>query len=179
MLTLVIGGSGSGKSAYAEQIIMERYPTKKKYYIATMQVYGEEGRQKVLRHQKLRAGKGFETIEKPRNLSEIEVYDAKSAVALLECTSNLVANEMFVQRGDTYVNREADEVVSKVMQDLAQWKRQWENLVIISNNIFEDGVCYDASTREYQKALGLINQKLCELSDEVIEVVVGIPQQIK
>ena len=56
MIHLVIGGSGSGKSEYAENLLED---SQRKYYIATMQVYEEEGRKKVARHRRLRAGKVF------------------------------------------------------------------------------------------------------------------------
>ena len=97
MIHLVIGGSGSGKSEYAENLLED---SPGKYYIATMQVYDAEGRKKVARHQRLRAGKGFQTIEQTRDIhkaAEIIVRDRKQTenAALLECMSNLVANEMF------------------------------------------------------------------------------------
>ena len=44
MITLVLGGSGSGKSAYAEQLLDGKT---KKYNIATMQVYEADGEKKV------------------------------------------------------------------------------------------------------------------------------------
>ena len=59
MLVLIIGGSGSGKSAYAEDYITKLSKDCRKYYIATMQVYDEEGQKKVFKHQKMRDGKGF------------------------------------------------------------------------------------------------------------------------
>ena len=65
MIHLVIGGSGSGKSEFAENLLED---SQRKYYIATMQVYEEEGRKKVARHRRLRAGKGFQTIEQPRDM---------------------------------------------------------------------------------------------------------------
>lgn len=54
MITLVLGGSGSGKSAYAEHLLDGKT---NKYYIATMQVYDAEGEKKVARHRRLRAEK--------------------------------------------------------------------------------------------------------------------------
>ena len=57
MITLITGGSGSGKSAYAEECIGMLSEGCHKYYLATMQVFGEEGQAKVERHQKLRSGK--------------------------------------------------------------------------------------------------------------------------
>lgn len=168
MVSLIYGGSGSGKSAFAEERVLA-LQTDKKYYIATMQVYGEEGRQKVLRHQMLRAGKGFATIECPRNLLQVE--GDQSGTALLECMSNLVANEMFVD--DAMIDETT--VVESVIDGVRALSSRYLNLVIVSNNVFEDGKEYDASTMAYLRALGRVNQKLAELADEVYEVVVGIP----
>ena len=49
---LIMGESGSGKSAYAEDYITKLSKDYRKYYIATMQVYDEEGQEKVFKHQK-------------------------------------------------------------------------------------------------------------------------------
>ena len=40
MIYLVTGGSGSGKSAYAESLLSGFENIRRRYYIATMQVYG-------------------------------------------------------------------------------------------------------------------------------------------
>ena len=45
MMVLVIGGSGSGKSSYAEETavsLAEKGMSMKKYYLATMQIFDEE-----------------------------------------------------------------------------------------------------------------------------------------
>ena len=78
MIALVIGGSGSGKSAYAEQMAVKAAGNGSLYYVATMQVYDEEGKKKVERHQKMRAGKGFLTIEQPRRLKEAAKKELES-----------------------------------------------------------------------------------------------------
>ena len=73
MITLITGGSGSGKSAYAEKYICHvsnEKGYKEKYYIATMQVFDDEGQRKIDRHRRLRAGKGFITIEQPRDIKK-------------------------------------------------------------------------------------------------------------
>lgn len=194
MITLVTGGSGSGKSAYAEDVAVSAEGTEK-YYIATMQIYDAEGERKVERHRKLRAGKGFTTVESPWNVGQVvfpTFTEAKTVcidcgapepiqkkpgqrTALLECMSNLVANEMFSTDG----MREEDAVVTKVVQDMELLAAKLDHLVIVTNNVFEDGISYDAGTMAYLRALGRINAALVKRADRVVEVVVGIPVILK
>lgn len=193
MITLVTGGSGSGKSAYAESLLSSCEGIR--YYIATMQIYDAEGEKKVERHRKLRAGKGFLTIESPMNVGKIRFACAGEAEqaqyrqgaerkvqgssgkksALLECMSNLTANEMFTKDGI----KSAEEVVEKIVSEIQTISKKLDNLVIVTNNVFEDGVIYDAGTMEYLRALGRINAALARLADRVAEVVVGIPVELK
>lgn len=193
MITLVTGGSGSGKSAYAESLLYSCEGIR--YYIATMQIYDAEGEKKVERHRKLRAGKGFLTIESPMNVGKIQFVCAgepgqaqyrqeaerkgqcssEKKSALLECMSNLTANEMFTKDG----MKSEDEVVEKIVSEIQTLSRKLDNLVIVTNNVFEDGVIYDAGTMEYLRALGRINAALARLADRVAEVVVGIPVELK
>ena len=59
MLTLVIGGAASGKSAYAESLTLT-HPLPR-YYVATMQVWDAECAARVEKHRRMRAAKQFET----------------------------------------------------------------------------------------------------------------------
>lgn len=178
MTTLVIGGSGSGKSAFAEQLLCSRAGNGTKYYLATMQVYDEEGRQKVARHRSLRQGKGFRTVECPVEIGRIlPLLDGGGdgdACVLLECMSNLTANEMFGPRQKT-----AEETAETILAGIEAIRARVRHLVIVSNNVFEDGTEYDAGTREYVKALALVNRRLAGTAEEVIEVVAGLPVVIK
>ena len=77
MIHLVTGGSGSGKSAYAEQCILDFGGTRR-VYIATMQPFGAEGQARIARHRKMRAAKKFSTIECYTNLKEVELEPGRS-----------------------------------------------------------------------------------------------------
>ena len=57
---------------------------------------------------------------------------------------------------------------------LKKQRRTGANLVIVTNEVFSDGVRYDASTMLYIDRLGAINAALADMADEVIEVVAGI-----
>lgn len=170
MIVFVIGGSGSGKSEFAESICM-KLPTKEKYYIATMQAYDEESRARVEKHRKARSGKGFVTIEQGTHMEKVSLPE--DSTALLECMSNLVANEVFAPEGR---GASCTEVLKEGLHHLA---KQAGNLVFVSNDIFTDGVEYDSSTENYLKILGEINREAAGMADLVYEVVCGIPICVK
>ena len=174
---MISGGSGSGKSAYAEECIVRMSQGCSRYYLATMQVYGEEGRKKVERHREMRKEKGFVTIEQQTRLEDAvsQIENPGKSSVLLECMSNLAANEMFSR--EQPVDRET--VIAKILQGIEVLRKRADPLVIVTNNVFEDGIAYDSATIEYIEALGRVNERLAAEADEVVEVVAGIPQRIK
>ena len=182
MIILITGGSGSGKSAFAEEYIAMLSQNSRKYYLATMQVYDKEGQAKIERHQKLRSGKGFITIEQPLCIHEaldkmhtMGQESTEEKTALLECMSNLVANEMFFSK----TPKSCEQVAEKITREVTQLSKGLNHLVIVTNNVFEDGIIYDETTMEYIRAMGHINEKIAAMADKVVEIVVGIPVVIK
>lgn len=175
-MILVIGGSGSGKSSYAENYLQEAAMAGEQlYYIATMQVYGEEGREKIRRHREQRSGKGMITIEQPRDLAEVlrsMSLGTQPCGALLEDLGNLVANEMFSENGEM---AEAEAVTAKLLRECEELDKSLRHFIIVTNNVFEDGTQYDEGTRNYIRALGEINCGLAGMAERVVELVVGIP----
>ena len=94
MLYLVTGGSGSGKSEYAENLAVS-LKKENLIYIATMFPFDDESLKKIERHKIMRKNKGFLTKECYKNLGDISIY--KNSTVLLDCMSNLVANEMYME----------------------------------------------------------------------------------
>ena len=166
MMAVVTGGSGSGKSAFAEDKILS-LGQGKRFYIVTMHPYDEESYKRVERHRKMRAGKGFETVECYTGLENLEF--PQDAIVLLECMSNLAANEMFEESGA------GADTVEAVLRGVRKLKSQVRHLVIVTNEIFSEAASYEGDTVRYQEYLGKINQKLGEMADQVVEVVYGIP----
>ena len=103
MILLVTGGSASGKSEYAENRALQLAKTeqKKLIYLAAMKPFGEEAAKRIERHRQLRAGKGFETVECYTGLENLDFPE--DSIILLECMSNLVANEMFEESGAAFI----------------------------------------------------------------------------
>ena len=169
MMIMITGGSGSGKSSYAEDCITKISKNCKKYYIATMQVFDEEGKQRIERHKNMRSGKNFKTIEQPCNvenaIEKMDIKDPSKRTVLLECMSNLLANEMFSD--ETIQDRHM--IMDKIIDGIRQLKNEVRHLVIVTNNVFEDGIAYEEGTMEYLRAIGSVNKKLADMADEVIE----------
>lgn len=79
-----------------------------------MQIWDEEMQAKVARHHRMRQGKGFTTIEQPTALEQAASQMEPEAAVLLECMSNLAANEMFSR--EQPVDRET--VIAKILQGI-------------------------------------------------------------
>jgi len=167
MTYLVLGGAASGKSEYAENLALSLSEPQARMYVATMMPYGESGAYRVKRHRKLREGKGFETVELPRNIGQLSGHEGMTV--LVEDLSNLLANEMFAEDALQPLDTNA---IARALKSLSE---QAKNTVFVSNNIFEDGCLYDESTRSYIQKLGELNRLVAEFCDHVTEVTVGIP----
>lgn len=166
MLTIVTGGSGSGKSAFAEDKVLT-FGEAQRVYIATMHPFDEESHKRIERHRKMRAGKGFETVECYTGLKDVKL--PSGCVVLLECMSNLVANEMFEEQGAH------EQTVKDIISGIDELVRQAAHVVIVTNEIFSDAVEFDKEMASYLEYLGKINQAVALRADEVVEVVYGIP----
>lgn len=174
MFIVVTGASASGKSEYAEKKIMSLTPQEESaIYIATMQPYGDEGRARIEKHRRQRAQRRFETVEIYMDMEMARIPERKNI--LLECMSNLVANEMFSRQKP----QSAEMLKARIVQGMIQLRTMSKNIVVVTNEVFSDTLQYDAQTLAYIKLLGEVNQALAELADEVVEVVYGIPVFLK
>ena len=166
MIALVIGGSGSGKSAYAEKLV-KQISENNRIYIATMRVWVKESEIRVARHRDQRKELGFETIECPIKLDGIEIPE--DATVLLEDIPNLVANEMFDENGD----------VSRIIPAIEKLAGSCKNLVMVTGNVFADSGNYDSETQKYMRLLSEVNAAAAQIADCGVEVVYTIPIPFK
>ena len=169
MLTLVVGGAASGKSAYAERLVLQT--ALPRYYLATMQVWDAECAARVEKHRRMRAEKQFETLECPLHLGTVRL--PARGTALLEDLGNLTANELYDPAG-------ADEAAaSAILDGLDRLAAQCEHLVVVSNEVFSGGADYAGDTDRYLNALAQVNNALAARADAVVRVVCGIPVYYK
>lgn len=169
MLVLVTGGAASGKSQWAEEISCFLNKGKMAYWATMNPEADEETLQRIEKHKKMRAGKGFETLEIPYDLKEqggkLALYDT----VLLECLSNLIANEMFL------AGRKGLEAVKVATSFIKKLSSEVSNLIVVSTVLLGGFASYDEFTEEYIEALNLANTELATGADVVLEIVCSIP----
>ena len=137
------------------------------YYIATMVPYDQESHQRIARHQAMRRDKHFVTREQYTGLRQLCLPG--NGVALLECMSNLAANEIYRPEGAK------EKAVEEIWAGIEALLEKCRHLVVVTNEIFSDGILYEEETRRYQQVLGEINSRMARRADQVVEVVYGIP----
>jgi adenosylcobinamide kinase/adenosylcobinamide-phosphate guanylyltransferase len=168
MLILILGGSGSGKSEFGENLALKL--GKEKLYIATMKPFGQESLDRIKKHREMRKKKEFETYEIYKDFTNINIEKSRECdVILVECISNILANEMFSE------NTVSENVVDDILNGIKKILLKSKNTIIISNDINFDGNTYSKEVIEYQKKIGEINRKIAVEAELVIEVVAGIP----
>jgi adenosylcobinamide kinase/adenosylcobinamide-phosphate guanylyltransferase len=167
LLTLICGGSGSGKSVLAERLLAAAAPSGRRFYLATMRPDGREAGERIRRHRARRAGSGFITLERYAGLADLNFPEG--AAALLECLGNLAANLMFPPSGGPA------SAPGEIWRSLERLRRGTRELIVVTNEIFSDGEDYSPETENYRTVLAEANRRLGECGDRVVEMVCGLP----
>ena len=169
MIYLIIGTNSSGKSLEAERIACS-LKAEKRYYVATMLIYDEDGRKRVEKHRKQREGKGFETIEIPFAIDTAlgRMEDKEKSVVLLECISNLVGNEMYENPEKKELCKlNPDLFADQVAADVRKLTEGVKDTVIVTNEFNADKNS-DEMTRLYIQLCSMVNERIKTFADKVI-----------
>ena len=165
-LTLVLGGAASGKSSFAENLILQA--SSAPLYVATAQVFDDEMAEKVARHREIR-GDIWKTIEEP-----IEVAVALKAVktdqpALIDCATLWLTNLILGEH-------DVADHTSRLFRAIADYAGP---IVIVSNEVGQGIVPDNALSRRFRNAQGQLNQQIAGQADTVIAVMAGLPLVLK
>ena len=160
------GGGASGKSAYAERVA--RLPKKPKTYIATLQPFDSEMREKVHKHQQDR-GDDWTTIDAPIDLVSALGSVPESHIVLLDCVTLWLTNVMLAER----------DIEQEVAALLAALKRCESDVVVVSNEVGLGIVPDNALARRFRNAQGRLNQLLAQQAETVVTVIAGLPLALK
>ena len=165
-LSFVLGGARSGKSAYAEGLVMA-HPAPWTY-IATAQAFDDEMRARIDLHIARRGG-DWRTIEAPQDLPEAIRAAPKGAPLLVDCLGIWVSNRMFA---------EADLIADRAALIAALAERRAAT-VVVSPEVGLSIVPENALARAFRDAVGVLHQDVARLSAHVALVVAGCPVKVK
>jgi len=166
-LTLIIGGASSGKSAFAERLVLQSGLSR--VYIATAEARDAEMEAKIARHRARRLGQGWRTVEAPLDL-ELPLGKIQSGeIALVDCVTFWLTNQMLD-------DADVEEEIDVLLATLAAMTRP---VVIVTNDVSGGIVPDNALARAFRSAQGRLNQRLAAQADLVVFVTAGLPQILK
>jgi adenosylcobinamide kinase/adenosylcobinamide-phosphate guanylyltransferase len=164
-LTLVLGGTRSGKSRYAESLIARHPPPW--LYVATAEAGDAEMAARIAAH-KARRGDGWTTIEVPRDLAETLAEHASMPV-LVDCLTLWLTNLMLA-------GADIDAKFARLEQALEKPRNP---VVLVANEVGSGVVPENALARRFRDLQGWLNQRLAARADRVVLVVAGLPLFVK
>ena len=165
--TLVIGAAASGKSAFAERLVLEtgRSPV----YIATAEIRDAEIAARVAQHQALREGRGWRNIEEPLDLPAALANLAAGEAVLIDCATLWLTNLLL---------SDADIAGAEA----ALWSALTAApgpVVIVSNEVGAGIVPDNALARRFRDIQGGFNRRAAARADLVVTVIAGLPLTLK
>lgn len=179
-ITLVTGGSRSGKSEYAEKILDGNDDV---LYIATAIVTDEEMKNRIDKHI-IRRNSNWNTYEGYKNLDECIKNSAKKNI-LLDCVTIMITNLMFEKNidFDSLSLEEVDNMEKNIKNEFQKLilssKENNKNLIMVTNEVGSGLVPEYRLSRIYRDIAGSVNQFIASLSDEVYFVTCGLPLKLK
>jgi adenosylcobinamide kinase/adenosylcobinamide-phosphate guanylyltransferase len=165
-LAFILGGARSGKSAYAEGLVMAHAPPWT--YIATAQPFDDEMQARIDLHL-TRRGADWRTVEAPQELPQAIVGATQDAPLLIDCLGIWLSNRMFAE-ADLVADRAA--LISALMARRAP-------TVVVSPEVGLSIVPENALARQFRDAAGLMHQEVARVAAHVTLVVAGYPVKVK
>ena len=193
-LIFVTGGAKSGKSKFAEEMLLKLNNGKQKnIYLATSLIFDEEMKEKIRLHKKRRKNDWF-TVETYKNFENelnnfFENNDKTKNNMLVDCLTNMITNIIFENKNIDWDNFEKklyiqtleklNKNVENSVNKLLNVTNDFENVIIVSNELGMGLVPSYPLGRYFREIAGKMNQIVAEKADEVYFVVSGIPMKIK
>jgi adenosylcobinamide kinase/adenosylcobinamide-phosphate guanylyltransferase len=165
-LTLVIGGTRSGKSQAAEQRICAHTPPW--IYVATAEAGDAEMAERIALHR-TRRDDGWLTHEEAFDLVEALDEAPRGAPVLVDSLTIWLSNIMLAEH----------DVVGECDRLIARLEANDRPLVIVSDEVGLGIVPDNRLARSFRDHAGLLNQRVAEVADEVVMMIAGLPMKLK
>jgi adenosylcobinamide kinase/adenosylcobinamide-phosphate guanylyltransferase len=166
-LTLVLGGARSGKSRFAEHLVLESGLDP--VYLATAEPLDQEMAVRIAEHRARRAS-SWRTVEEPLDLVEALARECGPQRAVLVDCLTLWLTNLMTDRRD--VAAEGARLI-----DALQGLRG--AVVLVSNEVGQGVVPDNPMARAFVDHAGRLHQALAARADAVVLMVAGLPQRLK
>lgn len=165
---LITGGARSGKSRFAEDLVLSQGQAP--VYIATAEAFDGEMEARIAAHR-ARRGPEWSTVQAPLDLAQaLRDTDAPGgAPRLVDCLTLWLSNLMHAKR----------DVAEEIAALTALIPTQSAPLTFVTNEVGAGIVPENALARRYRDEAGEMNQKLAAAVNEAYLVVSGCPVRIK
>jgi len=166
-LTLVLGGARSGKSAFAESLVLGS--GLEPVYLATAQALDDEMRARIDHHRD-RRGARWRLVEEPLALPDaLAAHAAEGRVVLVDCLTLWLTNVLLAERDPEREGR-------RLLSTLAALPGP---AVLVSNEVGQGVVPANALARRFVDEAGRLHQRVAAAADQVVLVTAGLPLRLK
>lgn len=166
-ITLITGGTRSGKSSYAERLALQLSPTP--VYLATARIWDEDFRQRVELHRQRRQ-QHWLNLEEEKYLSR---HDVGGKVVLVDCVTLWCTNFFFDLQSDTA------KALEEMQQEFDRFTSQEATFIFVTNEVGMGGTSDNEVQRKFAYLQVYINQYIAARADRVVLMVSGIPLTVK
>jgi len=165
--TLILGGARSGKSAYAEKLVLASQL--RPIYIATAEACDDEMQTRIAHHIS-RRGRDWTTIEQPLGLCEaLMSHAAPENAILVDCLTLWLSNLM-------QANKNIEEETMRLATLIPGLAGP---VVFVANEVGMGLVPETALGREFRDCAGRLNQLIAHAADTVNFIAAGYPLSLK
>ncbi len=180
-LTFISGGVRSGKSSYAEKLLVNEAQKNaaRLVYIASGVATDSEMRARIERHKSDRSTNSWTTLEQPVELEEVLPFIQPGDYVLWDCLTTWLANELYTgwESGKPCIGQSGcmEHKEIQLYTTINALVSQAAHLVIVSNEVLDELPSIYDETEIYSKWIGRIHQALVKTADTAIEMDYGIP----
>lgn len=165
-LSLIMGGAASGKSSFAEKLVIQTGLPRS--YLATAQAFDDDMREKIEQHQVDR-GPDWATTEVPIGLPQAVLQQPEDNIILIDCLTLWLTNLML---SDADCDKAAQALFSAI---------QTRNtpVIAVSNEVGHSVIPETSLGRRFQRAQGRLNAQVAAQADLAVMVTAGLPHVLK